>query len=159
MKWLPWIDICLKALALVIGGLWVLMNYYRGRTHKPRLELRIFGERAFRDGLEYLTIRTELKNVGLSRVNVKHDGCMITISAHRLPKKVGFVMEPKWQELANIDLYKGQGWVEPNGLLIDSQCVPLPGLADRFLRILAHFESDRVALTSPVVVAPLTLTV
>jgi hypothetical protein len=151
MNW----DIFLKASATVIGALWVLMMYWRGRIHKPRIQLHVFGERAFRDGVEYLTIRTELNNVGLSRVNVRNDGCVITISAHRLPKRVGFVMEPKWEELANIDLYNGQGWVEPNGLLIDSQCVVLPGLADRFLRILAHLESTTVALNAAAVVAPL----
>jgi hypothetical protein len=32
MSWLQLLDTPLKALAVLIGGLWVLMNYYRGRT-------------------------------------------------------------------------------------------------------------------------------
>jgi hypothetical protein len=158
MTWLQWLDTPLKALAVLLGGFWVLLNYYRGRIHTPHLQLRVFPERVLRDEEEYLMIKTELSNVGLSRVDVVNRGCIVTISAHRLPKKVDFVMEPKWEELANLDLYKSQEWVEPSGLLIDSQVVPLPGLADRFLRVWVHFETTAVALNSSAVVAPLPLT-
>jgi hypothetical protein len=30
MPWLQWFDIPLKAAAVLLGGLWVLLNYYRG---------------------------------------------------------------------------------------------------------------------------------
>jgi|HubBroStandDraft_6_1064221.scaffolds.fasta_scaffold539031_2 hypothetical protein len=155
MPWLQWFDIPLKAVAVLLGGLWVLLNYYRGRTHKPHLQLRVFAERVLRDGDEYLMMKTELNNVGLSRVDVVNRGCMLTISSHRLPKNVDIVMEPRWEELANLELYKNQGWVEPSGLLIDSQVVPLPDLAGRFLRVWVHFETTTMALNSSVVVAPL----
>ena len=145
MNWLETLDISVKVLAVLIGGVWVLINYLRGRTHKPRLQLRVYAERAFRDGLEYLIIRNELRNVGLSRVKIVHDGCSVAVCAHRLPKKVESVMEPKWEEPAFFDLYKDQNWVEPNGLLLDQQLVAVPGLADRFLRVWAHVESAKVA--------------
>jgi hypothetical protein len=103
-------------------------------------------------------IKTELSNVGLSRVDVVNKGCIVTISGHRLPKQVDFVMEPRWEELANLDLYKNQEWVEPSGLLIDSQVVPLPGLARRFLRVWVHFETTTLALNSSAIVAPLAAT-
>jgi hypothetical protein len=155
MTWLQWLDTPLKALAVLLGGFWVLLNYRRGRIHTPHLQLRVFAERVVRKEDEYLMIKTELSNVGLSRVDVVNEGCMVTIAGHRLPKKVEFVMEPRWEELANLDLYKDQGWVEPSGLLIDAQVVPLPGLADRFLRVWVHFETTTVALNSSAVVAPL----
>jgi hypothetical protein len=158
MTWLQWLDTPLKALAVLFGGLWVLLNYYRGRTHTPHLQLRVFAERVLREGDEYLMIKTELSNVGLSRVDVVNKGCIVTISGHRLPKKVEFVMEPRWEELANLDLYKNQEWVEPSGLLIDSQVVPLPGLARRFLRVWVHFETTTMALNSSAIVAPLVAT-
>lgn len=155
MHWLQWLDIPLKSAAVLLGGLWVLLNYYRGRTHKPHLQLRVFAERVLRGGDEYLIIKTELNNVGLSRVDVVNKGCMLTISGHLLPKNVEIVMQPRWEELANLDLYKDQGWVEPSGLLIDSQVVPLPNLAERFLSVWVHFETTTMALNSSVIVAPL----
>lgn len=155
MNWLQWLDIPLKALAVVIGAAWVLMNYLRGRTHKPRLQLRVFAERVLRNKEEYLIVKTELSNVGLTRVDVRNDGCVITIYGHRLPKHLPIVMQPRWKELAHVDLYKDQKWVEPNGLLIDSNAVALPGLSDTFLKVWAHFEATTVALNATVVVPPL----
>jgi hypothetical protein len=149
------LDTFLKMAAVLLGGVWVLMNYLRGRTHKPRLQLRISAERTFHGVDEFLVITNELHNAGLSRVNVVNDGCKITVHAHRLPKRAEFVMQPRWEKLAVLDLYKDEHWVEPNGLLIDSQVVSLPGLADRFLSVWAHFESSKVAWNARVVVMPL----
>lgn len=154
MKWLPWLDFCVKLLAVAIGGWWVLFNYVRGRTHKSRLRLRVFAERAFLDAQEYLIITTELTNVGLSRVFVS-TGCHATVYADELlPRKLGIVMPPKWEELKSITLYEGQKWIEPNGLLNDQKLVAVPALADRFLKVWVHFESPAVGLNAYVVVAP-----
>jgi hypothetical protein len=153
MNTAQWLDIIVKVLALLVGGFWVLFNYYRGRTHRARLRLSVFAERALLDGLEYLTVKTELTNVGLSRVDAS-DGCHLTVYAHQLPRTVDIVMEPRWEKLAIYDLYRDQRWVEPNGLLIDQQLVAIPSVAGRFLRVWAHFESPTVGLNAWFIVGP-----
>jgi hypothetical protein len=104
----------LTDLAIVFGGGWVLYNYLTGRTHKSRVQLRVSGERIFRDGLEYLLVRTELSNVGLARVKLAK-GCTMTVYAHLLPRRTEFVIEPNWEVLSAFDLFHDQQWVEPNG--------------------------------------------
>jgi hypothetical protein len=103
----------LTAFAIILGGGWVLFNYFAGRTHRPRLQLRVSGERILRDGLEYLLIRTELSNVGLARVKLVSDGCTTTIYAHELPMATKFVMEPGWARLAAFELFRNHQWVGP----------------------------------------------
>lgn len=157
MDWLQILDIAgkfLTELAIVGGGGWVLYNYERGRTHSPRLQLRVSAERVFRNGLEYLLIRTELSNVGLARVNIVNDGCALRVFAGWLPARVESVMEPEWERLGTFDLFGDQHWVEPSGLLIDQQLVALPGVADKFAKIWAHVESKKVAWNADVVIAP-----
>jgi hypothetical protein len=158
MRWGQLLDVASKlltALAIVVGGGWVLFNYFAGRTHRPRLQLRVSGERVVRDGLGYLLVRTELSNVGLARVELVSDGCTTTIYAHELPRATEFVMEPQWVKLAAFELFRNQQWVEPSGLLIDQQLIALPGLSGRFLKAWAHVESKKVAWNAETVIAPL----
>lgn len=148
-----WVDAVTKVLAVLIGGAWALFNYRRGRTHRPRLRLSVSAERVFFSGSEYLIIKTELTNVGLSKVDVAL-GCHLTIYSHLLPKIVDKVKEPRWKELRTIDLFTGQSWIEPNGLLMDQQLVAVPAEANRFLRVWAHFEAPEVGLNAYFVARP-----
>lgn len=163
MGWPPLVDVLAKILAplaVLVGGAWVLFNYIEGRIHRPRLQLRVAAERIAADGQEYLIVRTELSNVGLAKVELLSDGCSVQVHAHLPLRKFPFVMEPDWFELLNIDVFKEQHWVEPSGLLIDSQLVAVPDLADRFLRVSAHVElatkvagkTHKVALNSKEVI-------
>jgi len=142
----------LTAVGVVFGSAWVLWNYIVGRTHKPRLQLRISAERVSRDGLEYLVVRTDLSNVGLARVRLVNVGCATTVYAHRLPRKTESVMEPRWETQAVFDLFADQRWVEPSGLLIDQQLMALPGLEARFVKVWAHVESKKVAWNATAVI-------
>jgi hypothetical protein len=120
-------------LAVLTGGVWVLINYIRGRTHRPRLRLRVAAERVLRDRVEYLIVKTELENVGLSRVRIKHEGSLVKIYADQTPTGIEFVWGSEWGEpLGSFDLLEEQDWVEPSGLLTDQLLIALPGLSDRF---------------------------
>jgi hypothetical protein len=132
-----------------------LYNYLTGRTHKSRVQLRVSGERVVRDGLEYLIVKTELSNVGLARVKLASDGCSTTVYAHELPKVPSSVMEPEWEQMSTFDLFQGQQWVEPSGLLTDQQLIAVPGLSGTFLKVWAHVVSEAVAWNAEAVIAPL----
>jgi hypothetical protein len=147
----------LTVIAIISGGAWVLFNYLAGRTHRPRLQLRVSGERVVRDGLEYLIVKTELSNVGLARVELINEGCTTRVYAHERLEATEFVMEPNWLKLAAFDLFRGQKWVEPSGLLIDEQLIAVPGLSGKFLKVWAHVESEKVAWNAEAVVASLSI--
>jgi len=158
MHWFQWLDTPLKELAIVVGAVWVVLNYVLGRTHKSRIQLRVFADRASRKGEEFLILRTELNNVGLSKVELKHEGCALTIFIQRPFEQTGKIWELGWRELETLKLYLHQDYVEPSGVLIDAHAVLLPRLMDNFYKVQARFESTTVVLRSVVIVPPMDMT-
>ena len=67
-------------LAIFVGGLWTYYNYFYRRTFTDRLDITLHGRNLRRDGTEFLLVDFEVKNVGLSRFSVKHEGSAVTVS-------------------------------------------------------------------------------
>ena len=130
---------------------------FRGRTHTPRLQLRVFADRVPLDGVEYLIVRAELENVGKARVKIRHKGSNVSIYADQTPKGIEFAWGSDWEQLGDrFDLLKDQDWVEPSALVTDQLLIAVPGQADRFIRVWAYVESERkVAWNASVVVGRL----
>ncbi|HYM78336.1 MAG TPA: hypothetical protein VE377_20350 [Candidatus Dormibacteraeota bacterium] len=146
MEWKDKVDLGIKALAAAAGGFWVVLNYFRGRTHKPRLQLRVAADRVPLDGVEYLIVKAELENVGLARVQLKHGGSHVTIFADETPRVVPFAWGSSWKQIEKrFPLLEDQQWVEPSSLVNDQILIAVPRFADRFIRVLAHAESEEVA--------------
>ena len=55
-----------QTIAFCIGGWWVYMNYVRGRTHVPRLQLELDASVKQKDGRFYLLATIAVKNPGLT---------------------------------------------------------------------------------------------
>jgi hypothetical protein len=74
------IEIIFKIVAYLLGSLWVYFNYFQGRTHRPRLEIKLTGAKlnSPHDGLFKMV--AQVKNVGLSKVELKDHGTAIRIS-------------------------------------------------------------------------------
>ena len=144
MQWNDILDATVKTLAAIAGALWVLMNYLRGRTHKPRLRLSVAADRVPLDGVEYLIIKAELENVGLSRVPIKHSGTHVTIFADKTPRGVPFPWGADWEKIeGRFPLLEDHEYLEPSSRVNDQQLIAVPGLADRFIRVLARAESEK----------------
>jgi hypothetical protein len=102
--WLDVADAIVKFAALVVGGLWALMNYRRGRTYKRKLELGITGKLFRRNGKLYLSILCRLKNVGLGIYPIKQEGSACQIFAF---------MRLKPEHVRTYSVFTDHGWIEP----------------------------------------------
>ena len=60
--------------AIISAGVWAFFHYFKGRTFKPRLELTISGQLQDNDSSKYLITKVRLKNVGLSKLEIKQRG-------------------------------------------------------------------------------------
>lgn len=83
------VDLIQKAAATVAflaGGFWVLMNYWRNRTHVPRLQPLLLGEIVEGPAGRHLLVSIEIRNPGQSKIELREDG--------KLPEGSGLVVQP-----------------------------------------------------------------
>lgn len=77
IDWNHFVDISeksFKIVAVVVGGLWVYFNSFRGRTFVPRLQLELSGRLLSRGNRQYLLVSMRVENVGSSIVQLRARG-------------------------------------------------------------------------------------
>ncbi|HZM97829.1 MAG TPA: hypothetical protein VFB70_00485, partial [Pyrinomonadaceae bacterium] len=66
-----------QGLAFIAGGIWAYFKFRKGRTFQESLVPLVSGRFAFIDGAAYLVVTTEVKNVGLSKIEFDKVGCAL----------------------------------------------------------------------------------
>src|SRR5437588_9561555 len=66
---------------LIIGGLFAYYKFFKGRVFVPRLETCLTVKSICKDNTGYLIASLELKNVGLSRVDIHQKGTALRVSS------------------------------------------------------------------------------
>ena len=159
VTWLQWLDVPLKALAVLLGGLWVLLNCYRREGPTPAPPTPCLCRKSASRGRRVPDEKDELRNVGLSRVRLRRreDGSSAFRVTGCLKKSsLSWSLGGKsWRTLISIKIRNG---LSPADCCIDSQVVPLPGLEWQVFIVWVHFETTAVALNSSAIVAPLAAT-
>jgi hypothetical protein len=61
-------------IAVIVGGLWVYFNSFRGRTFIPRLQLEVSGQLLSRGENQFVLVTMQVKNVGSSIVQLRAKG-------------------------------------------------------------------------------------
>ena len=129
------VDKGLKIIAVVLGGIWTYLNYVRGRTFKRRLEPKIAGRIA--PGVDpgsWMVFGTaQVKNVGLSKVDIEATGTAIVID-DIVPgtSKTGVALLAEREILGGVlDVFDRHRWIEPGETIEESFAAPLPNRDDR----------------------------
>jgi hypothetical protein len=60
--------------AVIVGGLWVYFNSFRGRTFIPRLQLEVSGQLLSHGQNQFVLVTMQVKNVGSSIVQLRAKG-------------------------------------------------------------------------------------
>src|SRR6267142_3981324 len=63
-----------KIVAVIVGGLWVYFNSFRGRTFTPRLQLEVSGQLLSLGENQFVLVAMQVKNVGSSIVQLRETG-------------------------------------------------------------------------------------
>lgn len=103
----------LKIVAYIVGAGWVYFNFFKGRTYRPRLETRVSGQLCRRGSPELVQVTFEVKNVGLSKVDVAQTGTAMRLLAYD-PDTAG-----GWRHLQTLDILVRHGWIEPGEVVIE----------------------------------------
>ena len=111
--------------AVIIGGLWVYYNFFKGRTYKPRLEPIVSGKIFDQDGKLYLITTAKLKNAGLSKVEIEQEGTALRVFSYiREQPTFTDLVEVEW--LATFPVFLDHKWVEPGKGIDDELLIALP---------------------------------
>ncbi len=153
---LPWLDVLQKIsapIAVMVGAAWVLMNYVRGRTHVPRLQVEVEAEVVGSATRKFLLATVRVKNVGLSMITLPRSegngpgphGCALLMTPLREDDPMSDLFEAGWEDIRAFDILEHHRTIEP-GLTINQQkSIYLPdGVHNAYLvrvRILAHHQS------------------
>jgi hypothetical protein len=120
-------------IAIIAGGIWTFFHYFKGRTFKPRLELKISGELQNNDNSKCLITKVRLKNVGLSKLEIKQKGTgMRIISIDEVPHS-NKAKRLEGNRLRTVTIFKEHEWIEPNEIIDDVQVFLLPNKSKNIL--------------------------
>lgn len=116
----------LKILAIIAGGGWVYFNFLRGRTYRARLELLISGVATSSIDKSLFVITVTVRNVGLSRVNIKSKGTVCTVSLPSLDRTTKPVIIDSWTSTYISRIFSNHKWVESGETIVEQHLVAFP---------------------------------
>ncbi len=79
-------NIC-EILAILVGAAWTYLNYFRGRTYKPRLECSVDASVEKHSGRSFLRATVRVRNIGLSKVPIEQKGTALLIYSANLQEQ------------------------------------------------------------------------
>jgi len=115
--------------AILVGGFWTYINYFRGRTHRSRLECKVDGSIIQHAPRSLLKVVAKIRNVGLARVSIQKEGTALHIRSALTPNASPQVpCQAIWnEEPAVFDVFKDHTDIEPSEPIEDHVLVELPG--------------------------------
>jgi len=117
------------ALALIIGGIWAWLKFFRGRTFRSRIELAVSAGIVISGTSKFLKATMQMKNVGLSQVILRTDVTFLDVFLIDVAtvRPADDVYSARWGEpRATFNVFQDHGWVEPGEEISDELLVQLP---------------------------------
>jgi hypothetical protein len=111
-----WLDKTLKGTqiaAYLVGGFWVYFQFINGRTLRPRLEPKVSAELSRCTKPQFVEVIVELRNVGLTKVEIRQDGTILRLLAYDDNEA------DKWRLVTVIDILRSHQWIEPGELVTE----------------------------------------
>jgi hypothetical protein len=139
-------------IAILVGAAWAYFNYFKGRTYRPRLEPKIAGKLSLNDGVSYLVTTAQLKNVGLSRIQIKQEGTALQVFSYYIDAPISKARQLEQKYLAIFSVFEAHGWIEPGEVIEDQNLILLPGGAQPAIRLELRIVSDGIEWNTATIV-------
>jgi hypothetical protein len=121
-------ETALRIAGYIVAGSWAYFKFFKGRTFKPRLDIKV-SARASRNPLEvYLVATLNLKNIGLSKVHL-FEGSGLELCSQKPLLSPPFPLSPEWESEAVFQALEKHEWVEPGESIEDQVLIVLPSHA------------------------------
>src|SRR5215216_4465301 len=119
--WFAVVDDALKILGIIAAGGWAYFHYFRGRTYKSRLRVKVEGEKLYNAFDQYLLVSMEVENKGLSKVPIEQTGTGLRVLAYS-----DWADPSKTEHLETLAVFEEHEWIEPGETIGDEKIVQLP---------------------------------
>ncbi len=142
-KWIGNSKDIFEIAAIIFGGAWTYINYFRGRIYKPRLEPSITGKIIGSGGL--LRVDVQIKNVGLSKVNIDQRGTALLIQSKDSASPISD--GPRlaiWTNPIAFDVFMQHEWIESGEVICESFVLDLPENLPRSYKVRLEVVSGRI---------------
>jgi hypothetical protein len=113
------------ALAVVIGGIWAYFKFVRGRTYRPRLDVKMLGQWRLVDGRYLLHTRITLTNIGASVVTLQQrggSGLRISLLSAQQPPPPS---KAEWDVAGVFGILQEHQWIEAGETVSDDQLLDI----------------------------------
>ncbi len=128
----------ITAAAIILGGIWTYFNFIKGRIYRPRLEPGISGKIFQEKGTTFVIARAELKNIGLSKIDIKQLGLAMIIHSYQVADTTSITTADKTR-LATFPVFEDHEWIEPGELIKDEQLFQVPEYQGTGIRVELRF--------------------
>jgi hypothetical protein len=128
--------------AIAAGGAWAYFKFIKGRTFQETLAPSVSGEFKVIDSVQYILVTTQIKNIGLSKVEFDRKECLLNVveytasDAAKIDKVAELEAGPGLAVLDPTDRY-----VEPNETIEDQHLILVPGTLGIAYRLKVQIKS------------------
>lgn len=115
-------------LAVLFGAAASYFKFIKGRIWHLKVEQAASGSAVFRDGMTYLTVTSRLKNVGITKIEIRQRGTAISVSPAVLPKNGGVrTMAMDWGKATRFPVFESHARIEAGETIEEQRLVVIPG--------------------------------
>jgi hypothetical protein len=132
--------------AIIVGGIWIYFNFFKGRTYRMRLEPEVSGKVVTLNGLSHLVVTASLKNVGLSNVEIEQEASALQLLSYEVPVSTTVVLSAAWEDVTAFPVFESRAGVKP-GEVIDQRIEPGEVIEDE--RLIMVPSNERMAFQLP----------
>jgi hypothetical protein len=100
------------ALAILVGGFWAYFKYIKGRLFYPRIELQVNGEVKIINSFPHLILNYQVKNIGLSKVDLDKEASGIRVLKYNPPDDSLEIESADWQSIGSFSILNKHSWIE-----------------------------------------------
>lgn len=116
----------ISIIGIIAGAIWAYFHYFRGRTYKPRLETSVSGKLLKQNETILLVATIRIKNVGLSKIDIKQKGSGMRIIGLEENENVKTIEKYEGLRLKTISIFNKHSWIEPGETIDDLHTIILP---------------------------------
>ncbi|QQS34737.1 MAG: hypothetical protein IPM56_10735 [Ignavibacteriales bacterium] len=106
--------------AILTGGVWAYYKYIKGRLFYPRIELQINGELKIINSFPHLMLNYQVKNIGLSKVDLDKEASGIRVMKYNPPDDSLEIESADWKLIGSFYVLNKHSWIESSETIKES---------------------------------------